>query len=78
MIFLLFTAASAVGIALAVFWTMRSTKDFPRNLSQWRIELVYQWMGFVGVVDDIHNRNRNRIGELSDWQIDDVDIQKSI
>lgn len=63
MIFLLFTAASAVGIALAVFWTMRSTKDFPRNLSQWRIELVYQWMGFVGVVDDIHNRNRNRIGE---------------
>lgn len=55
---------SAVAIALAIAMSMRSTKEFPRNFAQLRSELMYQWLGFVGVADDILGRKRNRIGEL--------------
>lgn len=54
---------SAVAITLAIVLSMRSTKEFPKNLAQLRSELIYQWLGLIGVVDDIHNRKRNRIGK---------------
>lgn len=53
----------AVAITLAIVYAMRSTKDFPRNWAQIKSELVYQYLGLIGVVEDIHNRNRNRIGK---------------
>lgn len=54
---------SAVAITLTIVLMMRSTKDFPKNLAQIRAELIYQWLGLVGVGDDIYSKKRNRIGK---------------
>lgn len=54
---------SAVAITLTIVLMMRSTKDFPKNLAQIRAELIYQWLGLVGVGDDICSKKRNRIGK---------------
>lgn len=54
---------SAVAITLTIVLMMRSTKDFPKNLAQIRAELIYQWLGLVGVGDDIYSNKRNRIGK---------------
>lgn len=60
--FLLMTLP-AVAITLAIILAMRSTKDFPKNFAQFKSELIYQYLGLIGVVEDIHFRNRNRIGK---------------
>lgn len=60
---------SAVAITLAIVLTMRSTKDFPKNFAQFRSEMIYQWLGLVGVADDIISKKRNRIGELILWRL---------
>lgn len=43
---------------------MRSTKEFPKNFAQFRSEAIYQWLGILGVGDDILSRKRNRVGKL--------------
>ena len=60
---IMLASLSVVALTLALVLSMRSTKDFPKNLAQLRSELVYQYLGLVGVVDDIVSRRRNRIGK---------------
>lgn len=63
MVFVLLPVGAALAITLGIVFAMRSTKEFPKNFAQFRCEAIYQWLGLVGVVDDIHNRNLNRIGK---------------
>lgn len=58
---------SAVAVTLTIILMMRSTKDFPKNLAQIRAELIYQWLGLVGVGDDIMSKKRNRIGKTDNY-----------
>ena len=60
---IMLASLSVVALTLALVLSMRSTKDFPKNLAQLRSELIYQYLGLVGVVDDIVSRRRNRIGK---------------
>lgn len=60
---MLLPLSAAVAISMAIILAMRSTKEYPKNWSQLRSEFIYQWLGFVGIADDISSRKRNRIGK---------------
>lgn len=57
---------SAVAVPLAICLMMRSTKEMPKNFAQLKSELIYQYLGVLGVIDDVMSRKRNRIGESRD------------
>lgn len=54
---------SGLVLSLALAIMMRSTKDYPKNFAHLRSEMIYQWLGIIGVADDIMSRKRNQIGK---------------
>lgn len=56
---------SGIVFSLALAIMMRSTKDYPKNFAHLKSEMIYQWLGIVGVADDIMSRKRNQIGETT-------------
>lgn len=55
-------ACSVVGF-LAFYFT-RSSKEMPRSWSQLKAEILWQYLGIRGLIEDYYLRNYNQVGEL--------------
>lgn len=58
--------AVAVGglvFAVLIFFFMKSSKDLPKNWSQLVSEVRVQACGFIGIVEDIVLRRKNKVGK---------------
>lgn len=58
-----------VGIlSLAViFYCFRSTKEFPKNFPEFKSEILFQYAGFRGLIEDYWLSKYNRAGNYAGW-----------
>lgn len=54
-------AAIILAIAVMIFFFMKSSKEMPKNWTQFVAELSVQQCGFVGIVEDILLRGTNKV-----------------
>lgn len=47
-----------------MFYFFRSQKEFPRNWTEVKFEMLNIWCGLVSTNEDILSRSSNRIGEF--------------
>ena len=65
MILLLLVAGTFPLVALALsFYFLRTSKEMPKDLREWKIEISMQIGGTVALVEDILLRGKNKVGEL--------------
>lgn len=55
--------AVVLAIAVLIFFFMKSSKEMPKNWSQFVSEMKVQQCGFVGIVEDILLRGSNKVSE---------------
>uniref|UniRef100_A0A182P526 Uncharacterized protein n=1 Tax=Anopheles epiroticus TaxID=199890 RepID=A0A182P526_9DIPT len=55
-----------VGLLLAIFFFMKSSKEMPKNWSQFVCEVRMQICGFQGLLDDFIMRPRNKVARRED------------
>lgn len=63
-----------VGVAplAVIFYCFRSTKEFPKNWSELKCEVLYQYAGLRGLIEDYWLSKYNRAGNYysgnrADW-----------
>lgn len=59
---ILFLLLSALGFA--AFYVGRSSKQMPKNWRQFKSEILWQYLGVRGLIEDYYLRKHNRVGEL--------------
>lgn len=53
----------ALAIAVLIFFFMKSSKEMPKNWSQFVSELKVQHCGFVGIMEDLFLRGANKVSK---------------
>lgn len=51
------------GLGFLAFYLSRSSKEMPKNWSQLRSEILWQYLGVRGLIEDYVLRKYNRVGE---------------
>lgn len=57
---LLFVTLSVLGFV--AFYCSRSSKEMPKNWRQFRSEILWQYLGVRGLIEDYVLRKYNRVG----------------
>lgn len=52
------------GLGFAAFYVGRSSKQMPKNWRQFKSEILWQYLGVRGLIEDYYLRKYNRVGEL--------------
>lgn len=52
-----------LALAFAAFYLSRSSKEMPKNWRQFKSELLWQYLGIRGLIEDFMLRRNNRISE---------------
>lgn len=50
-------------IVFLAFYLSRSSKEMPKNWSQFRSEILWQYLGVRGLIEDYVLRKYNRVGK---------------
>ena len=61
MILLTLTACIILILALTAFFLTRSTKALPKNFTELRMEIMWQWHGLWGLIEDLYLKKCNRV-----------------
>lgn len=58
---LLFVMICVLGFI--AFYLGRSSKEMPKNWRQFKSEMMWQYLGVRGLIEDYYLRKHNRVGE---------------
>lgn len=54
-------------LGFLAFYLARSSKEMPKNWSQFRSEMLWQYLGVRGLIEDYILRKYNRVGKDKEW-----------
>lgn len=58
----MFFILTCVGLTFVAFYFTKSSKEMPKNWRQFKSEILWQYLGVRGLIEDYWLRKYNRVG----------------